>query len=306
MAPLSQQIEYLAALAGMGVARSLSARRADRFGAGLGRMAHRLLTFRRRLARDNIKQALGESLSDVQIASLTREVFANLGRTVIELSRYRRLGREGVAALADPAGLEVVRQALNQGRGAILATAHFGNWELLAALIAVNGIPIDAVAFTQHNPKINELVIDLRRFIGISVLEVPANPRQVFRSLEANRLVLMAADQHASAETLIMDFLGRPAAIARGPALFALRCNCPMIPMLLRRERYDRHVLITGETVFPPGSGDEEADVRAMTAAYLRFLEDNIRRWPDQWMWTHNRWKLKPAETIPAGGAPNP
>lgn len=306
MASLSQQIEYLAALAGMTVARSLSARQADKFGAGLGRMAHRLLTFRRRLAHDNIKRAFGESLSDVQIALLTREVFANLGRTVIELSRYRRLGREGVAALADPDGLDVIRRALDQGRGAILSTAHFGNWELLAALIAVNGIPIDAVAFTQHNPKVNELVIDLRRFIGINILEVPANPRQVFRSLQANRLVLMAADQHASAETLIMDFLGRPAAIARGPALFALRCNCPMIPMLLRRERYDRHVLLTGDTILPPGSGDEDADVQTMTTAYLRFLEDNIRRWPDQWMWTHNRWKLKPAETSPDGETAKP
>jgi KDO2-lipid IV(A) lauroyltransferase len=88
-----------------------------------------------------------------------------------------------------------------------------------------------------------------------------------------------------------MDFFGRPASIARGPALFAIRCGCPVIPLLLRRERHDRHVLIAGELIYPPKSGDEEADVRSMTARYVKFIEENIRRYPDQWLWTHNRWK---------------
>lgn len=296
MAKLSHHFEYLAARAGMAVAETLSAHAADRLGAGLGLIVHRVLTSRRRIAFDNIKRALGDTLSDQEISSLVREVFANIGRTVIELARYRRMGGQGILALADPAPLEIIREVLQEGRGVVLATAHFGNWEILAALLAQNGIPIDALALTQSNPEINELVINLRRNMGINILEVPANARQVLRSLKENRLVLMAADQHASTGTLVMDFFGRPAAIARGPALFSVKCGCPIVPMLLCRERFNRHVIITGEVIRPPQSGDEEADIATMTATYLRFLEYHIRRRPEQWLWTHNRWKIRPAD----------
>ena len=296
MATLSHYLEYLTARTGMLVAGTLSPRAADRLGVRLGHAAYWALAARRKIAFDNIKHALGSSLSDRDIDSLVRDVFANIGRTVIELARYRRTGKQGILALADPAPLGILREALREGRGVVLATAHFGNWEILAAYLAQNGIPTDALALTQSNPKINELVINLRRRMGINILEVPANARQVLRSLKENRLVLMAADQHASAGTLVMDFFGRPAAIARGPALFAFRSGCSIIPMLMRRERFDRHVIITGSPITASQSGNEEADVRAMTASYLSFLERNIRQWPDQWLWTHNRWKLKPEE----------
>jgi len=296
MATLSHHLEYAAARAGIAVANLLSARAADRLGAGLGMIAHGLLTSRRRIASDNIKHAFGDALSEKEIAALVREVFANIGRTVIELARYRKTRAQGILELADPAPLEILHETLREGRGVVLATAHYGNWEILAAFLAQSGIPTDALALTQSNPKINELVINLRRRMGINILEVPANARQVLRSLTENRLVLMAADQHASAGTLVMDFFGRPAAVARGPALFSARCGCPIVPMLLCRERFDRHVIITGPVIRPPESGDQEADIRAMTGAYLSFLEHNIRLRPDQWLWTHNRWKLPSTE----------
>jgi Kdo2-lipid IVA lauroyltransferase/acyltransferase len=299
MASLSHRLEYLLARMGMALACRLTPRQADALGIGLGRIAHRLLGSRRRLAQDNMRRALGEALTEDQIRENVRGVFINLGRTVVELARYRKLGREGLKALVDPAGFESVRDVLKKGRGVIVATAHFGNWEIGAASMAVHGLPVDALALTQQNPLVNELVQNLRREIGITVLEVPANARQVFRSLQDNHVVYMAADQHASAGTLVLDFFGRPAAVVRGPALFALRCGCPLMPMLLRRDKSGRLVLVTGDTIYPPESGDEDDNVRTMTAAYLRFLETQIRLWPDQWMWTHNRWKLKPSEGNP-------
>jgi KDO2-lipid IV(A) lauroyltransferase len=284
---------------GMALACALTPRQADALGAGLGRMAHRLLGSRRRLAEDNMRRALGDTLSKDQIQVNVRGVFENLGRTVVELARYRKVGPDGIRAMVNPAGFEPVREALNSGHGVVLASAHFGNWEILAASLAVHGFPIDALALTQQNPLVNDLVQSLRREMGIGILEVPANARQVFRSLEANRVVFMAADQHASAGTLVIDFFGRPAAVARGPALFALRCGCPLIPILLRRERDGRLVVLSGDTIQPPETGAEEEKVRTMTVEYLRFLEAEIRRRPDQWMWTHNRWKLKPPESNP-------
>jgi KDO2-lipid IV(A) lauroyltransferase len=85
--------------------------------------------------------------------------------------------------------------------------------------------------------------------------------------------------------------------MAKGPALFAVRCGSPILPFLLRRERYDRHVIMAGDPIYPPESGDLEADILAMTEAYTRFFEDGIREYPDQWMWTHRRWKVRQPAT---------
>jgi KDO2-lipid IV(A) lauroyltransferase len=293
MASIGRQVEYLAARAGLALARTLSPRLADKLGAGLGRLAHALMKSRRELARDNIRRALGDSLDDAEIGAIVCSVFENTGRTLVETARFEKLGAEGVRALIMPAGRRLIREALEGGRGVIIATAHFGNWELMGVYPPVFGFTSSTLAIEQHNLKINEMLINLRESTGVKMLEVPTNARQVFRCLKQNEIVMIAADQHASAGTLVMDFFGRPAAVARGPALFAIRCGCPIVLLLIRRDRYDRHVVMNGGMIHPPDSGDEEADVRAMTRQYIEFLEKYIRKYPDQWLWTHNRWKLK-------------
>ncbi|MCD6249589.1 MAG: lysophospholipid acyltransferase family protein [candidate division Zixibacteria bacterium] len=303
MAGIGHHVEYLAAQIGMGLVRTLTARQADSLGASLGSMACRLLGSRRQLACDNIKQALTGKLADSEIDDIVRRVFQNIGRTLVELARFEKLGAERIRDQITPAGLETIEKALERGNGAILGTAHFGNWEIMGVYPAVYGIPSDTLAIQQHNLRINRLVINLRQSLGVKILEVPANARQVFRALDNNRVVIIAADQHAAAGTLVMDFFGRPAAIARGPALFAMRRNCPLIPMLMRRERYDRHLVIAGDAIYPPKSGDEENDLRSITATYLRFLEKHISTYPDQWLWTHNRWKIKNVDGNPESGS---
>lgn len=285
----------------MALACSLSAKKADQFGVGLGSLAHSMLPSRRRLAFDNIKKGLSATLPDLEIESIVRAVFQNTGRTLVETARFDRLDPTRLKALIEPAGLEAMREARAQGRGAIVATAHFGNWELMGVFPALFDIPSDTLAIRQHNLRINQKLINLRQSAGVRILEVPASARQVFRSLKENRIVIIAADQHASAGTLVLDFLGRPAAVARGPALFAIRQNCPVIPLLIRRERYDCHRVMVGQIIRPKPTENEEVNVRAITETYLRFLEENIRRYPDQWLWTHNRWKLGAAEGNPDG-----
>ncbi len=295
MASVGRRVEYLAARFGLGLARTLTPGLADKLGAGLGRVAHALMKSRRDLARDNIRRALGDSHNEAEIKTIVRAVFENTGRTLVETARFEKLGVEGIRDLIMPAGRRLMHQALEEGKGAIIATAHFGNWELMGVYPPVFGFTSSTLAIRQHNLEINEMLINLRESTGVKMLEVPANARQVFRSLKQNEIVMIAADQHASAGTLVMDFFGRPAAVARGPALFAIRCGCPIILLLIRRDRYDRHVVMNGGMIYPPESGDEEADVRAMTREYISFLERYIREYPEQWLWTHNRWKLKEA-----------
>jgi KDO2-lipid IV(A) lauroyltransferase len=292
VASVAHQLEYLATITAAKLAQSMSEESAGRFGARLGKLMYRVLGSRRQVAFDNLKRALGDQYSDRELDEICRKVFVNIGQSLIEFARFEKLGREGVRRIVTGPGQEMFERAHAAGNGAILLTAHFGNWELMGAWVAALGYPTDILVGTQHNPKVNDLVLGFRRSMGVGLIPLATAARSVFKGLKANHIAGMAADQHAPGGSVVLDFFGRPAAWAKGPALFAIRSQCPLLPCLLRREQYDRHVLMPGEPIYPPNSGDEEKDIESMTVKYAAFLEAGIRQYPDQWMWTHRRWKL--------------
>ena len=294
MASLKHNFEYILTRTGFVFAGLLSASSADSFASGLGTLGYRILSSRRRVAADNLRRAFGDEISDNEIELIVRKVFQNVTRTFIETARFGKLKPEGACKIViGGAGAEYLRQAHEYGKGALILTAHFGNWELLGAWVAAMGYHIDHLVGIQHNQKVHELWNDCRRSMGAGIIEVNRSTlRDVFKSLKANHFVGYAADQHAPAQNLVTEFFGRKAAVATGPARFAVKTGCMVLPMMLRRESYDRHTIIAREPILPPNSGDEEADVMSIVETYLKFWEDIIRKYPDQWMWTHKRWKI--------------
>ncbi|UCG60717.1 MAG: lysophospholipid acyltransferase family protein [Candidatus Zixiibacteriota bacterium] len=293
MANVKHIVEYLLAKAGYAVANRLSDRIADNFAVMLGNLGFRLMNSRRAVAIDNLRQAFGSEFNDEQTGDITRKVFQNIARTLIEIARFGRTGEEGVRRIVVGDGEKYLRQAREYGKGALLLTAHFGNWELLGAWVSAVGYQIDHLVGVQHNPRMHSLINHWRQQMGAGVIEVNrSSMRRVFQSLKANRLIGYAADQHAPAQNLVLDFFGRRASIAAGPARFAVRTGCLILPMMLRREKYDRHILIAREPIRPPHTGDEEENVLTITRTYLAFWEEIIRQYPDQWLWTHRRWKM--------------
>jgi KDO2-lipid IV(A) lauroyltransferase len=268
MAKIGHTVEYAAALCGVKLAQALSPGMADRLGAGLGSVAHAVLTSRRRIAHDNLKRAFGDELTEAQRKAIVKNVFRNTGRTLVEFARFGKTRQEGIRAIIEGPDPADFREALRRGNGALVVSAHFGNWEMMGAWVATQGFPMDFLIGTQHNEKVDELLVGFRKAIGVGVVRLSTSARS------------------------ILPFFGRPAATPRGPALFAIRAGCPIMPMVLRRERYDRHVVLAGPAIYPPNSGDEEKDIALMTRAYTGFFEESIRKYPDQWLWTHRRWKL--------------
>lgn len=292
MATVSHRVEYLLARTGLGLANLLPARLADQAGAGLGRLTGTILGSRRRIARDNLRRALGGELTDEQIEAVIGDVFANIGRTLFELARFKRLTPEVLDRMIVASGMDGIDAALAAGRGALVVVPHFGNWELGGAFLASKGYPVDMLVTTQHNSLVDRLLTSLRQAAGMGIIRVGRSVKNVFKALKQNRVIAIAADQHAPAAELVTDFFGRPAAAARGPALFAIRSGAPILPFCIRRERFDRHVIMPGPAVLTLNGVDEETAIRQMTEEYLAFFEKCIREYPAQWMWTHRRWKL--------------
>lgn len=295
MARLTHNLEYVAVLIGVRIAQSMSHRTADRFGAMLGNIGHALLGSRRRIAFDNLKQAMGDELTDEEIRGIVKRVFQNIGRTLVDFARLGSITHEHILKWVTGDVTANLKEASDRGKGAVIVTAHYGSWELSGGNMIARGFPTDYLVGTQHNQKVDELFNDLRRQIGVGIIPLKTSIRGIFKALKANRMVAIVADQHASSGGVAVEFFGRQAATPKGPAAFAAKAGCPILAFTMRRVRYDKHEVMTCPPIYSPNTGDTEKDIEIMTTTYTKFFEDCIRKYPDQWMWTHRRWKLPDA-----------
>jgi len=233
------------------------------------------------------------TIHEDNVTPLIDSIFENIGRTFVEQARLPNIDGKLLRKIITYAGADYLTETLKKGRGGIIVTAHFGNWEMQAAYSTECGYPLDVIAKVQHNPLFDRLINDIREKMNVKVIPVRSSAlRDVVKSLKQNRLVAFVADQHDPSQNLIMNFLGRPASVARGPAVFAINQKCPILPFLMRRVSYDKHILMSHPPIYPIESGNDEQDVIDMTRKYLDFFEKTIKEYPDQWMWTHRRWKV--------------
>lgn len=277
-------------------------RAAERFGEQLGQFVLSPLGIRRDVTEENLRRAFPDA-EESWIRDALRETYRHLGREVVAMIRLSTLDREEVRERVeipdeDWAAFEA---ALAEGRGVILATGHFGNWELAAAAVAARGVPIKAIVKRLSNPLVNRRLEGARAALGVETIEMRDAPRQVPRALLSGKSVGIVADQHAGASGVMVPFFGTPASSHRGPAIFALRLGSPLFAAACRALPDGRYRL-TGKRVSVERTDSLEADVERLTAELARRLEDEIRLDPAQYFWLHKRWKNAPRKELPSDG----
>jgi len=291
---ISHGLEYAAFWLLTHLVQLIPARLADIVAVRLGKLSHLVLPSRRRIAVANLRAAFREEKNEREIANIAKEVFVNIARASIDFARQPVLRRREILDMVyRETGFEYVGEVLKEGHGLVFLTGHFGSWELLGAWICAKGAPTDFLVGQQHNPYVDRLFNDFRRALGVGIIPVGVAARHVIRSLRANRIVAFLGDQHSASGGAIVDFFGRPASTAKGAAAFATKVGCPIILGLLIRERFDRHRAIIMPPIYPPDSGDKDQDIIWMTQQHTSQLESMIRKYPELWMWTHRRWKVR-------------
>jgi len=276
-----------------GVAATLSAmswRRALDAGSLLGQAAWNL-RLRRRVAEANLAVAFPHESADERSRILV-EHYRELGRVASEYPRLGDLVRAPAGAVvAEVHGLEHLERARAAGRGAILMTGHFGNFELLGAWLGRFN-PVSFVVKPLANPRVERLLSAWRCAAGVELIPVGAGVRRVFAALRENRWVAMLADQDARRDGVFVPFFGRPTSTPVGPAEIALRTGAAIVMGFVVRRADGRHTL----TVVPPleAPADDPDPVRALTARHAAELERWVRRHPEMWFWLHRRWKTRP------------
>lgn len=271
-------------------------------GRRLGDLAYWVLWGRRTVARQNLALALGRERTARELACLCRQSFRQLGMTLVEACVLLFTVPTSVLSRVQVEGMEHLTSAMAQGKGVLLLTAHFGNWELelLAVSHVLTGFPLIVVMRPLDHPALERLAVRLRARSGAEFIDKRRALSEVLSALRRQRMVGILLDQNASRrEGVFVPFFGVPASTSKGLALLALRTGAPVVPVFIHREPGGRHRVIVDPAVPLSLTGDRDRDVVEVTAAFTRIIEAKARQYPEQWFWLHRRWKTRPPQSAP-------
>ncbi|RMF76340.1 MAG: hypothetical protein D6738_01640 [Acidobacteria bacterium] len=291
--PAWRRLEALVLLGLAGVLRRAEPRRRARIGRRIGGLAWRLAGSRRRLAEDNVAAALG--LPADEAAAVAREAFRHSGRILAECLAMPAYARPHERRLFDVRGLGHLAAAHAEGRGVIVFSAHYGNWELVAQQQALAGYPLDLIARPLDNPYLERRFRRWREQCGNRVLGKHGVLRRAVATLRAGRALAILIDQNATARPrLFVPFLGRPAATTPTLGRLAVRLGAPVVPVVSRPRDDGGYRIDYHPPLGAPSGLDDEARARWLTLEATRMIERWIREEPGCWMWMHDRWKSRP------------
>lgn len=250
---------------------------------------------RKSVALDNLRQSF-PGMNRSEAVRLFRRCWRHFARVGAELARLPSLSRAEIDRWIDLSRHGVIAEALKKGKGAIVVSGHFGNWEWMGGAMAKIGYPVTYVVTTQTNPLIEEWLNQVRRSAEVEIVRRRDAVRGVLDALRRNRAVAILCDQDAGREGVFVPFFGRPASTPRGPAVFHLKTGAPLVFGSAPRDQRGVVRVMFEELRLDGLIGEREADVRLIMAQVTARLEAEVRKVPEQWLWLHRRWKTAPID----------
>lgn len=251
----------------------------------------------RRTGERNLELAFPDIRTDER-KRLLRGSFQNLGRLLGLFSHFLRLTREDIGQMVeyDPVGLPDVRKAEAEGRGILFLTAHIGAWEFLSFSWSALERPGSFIVRRIDNPRIERLVDKFRTRFGNETIDKTSAVRRSLRVLRDGSWLGILADSNTHPkEGVFVPFMGHLACATAGAATFALRTNAAVIPIaaVWQKER-QRYLIYLDREVELVRTGDNERDIEVNTARFTAAIERMVRKYPEQYLWVHRRWKTRP------------
>lgn len=303
---------YAAVRALVGLIQALPLRTAMAMGESLGRLAYRLDKRHRQVALENLAHAFPETMADTVPGGARRReamalsTFIHFARMVVEMVWLPRLCRLTVyrdhVELGDRPG-DLVRLLLS-GRPVIMATGHFGNWEMAGYLLGLLGFRSYAIARVLDNPRLEAFLKKFRQRTGQTILAKKGDFDRITEVLSAKGILATLADQDAGPRGQFVSFFNRPASTHKALALMALEYDAPVVVCGTARVGSPlRYRLEIEEIIEPSAFKDQPGAVARLTEAYTAALERLVRRYPEQYFWLHRRWKHEPPKRSKARNA---
>jgi KDO2-lipid IV(A) lauroyltransferase len=224
-----------------------------------------------------------------QSGTRARRAFVNFSQYLVDLLRMEDLRREDFEPRVEMEGWEHFEAAYRRGKGVILVTMHMGHWDLAGAAIALRGYPVTAIVEDIAPPRLNAIVQDARRALGIEVIAATSLSRdlaaaaRVLRVLRRGQVLALMVDEPEKERQLAVRFLGVETMVPAGPAALALATGAPIVPGVLVRASKRRYKGLIGSPIEPGSNGNREEALQVLSQRVVGAFEPWVRCYADQW-----------------------
>ena len=297
---MRQRLEYAAAWPFIKVMGILPRPLARAIGIGLAWVIYLLHVRLRQVGMRNLAMAFPEK-SDAERARILRGEFTSLGRQLAEVCHFPEYTLENVGDVVVFDGFENYERAQARGKGVLLFAGHFGGWELSSFVLSMRGHWMYVLMRGMDNAYLGELILRYRTMHGNKAVDKDDFVRGLLSAMKGGEVVGLLMDTNMTPpQGIFVDFFGIPACTAAGPARIALRTDAAVVPTFTiwdaalgkYRLRFDPAVELVR-------TGDLEADIKANTQKLTAVIEEYVRKYPEQWLWVHRRWKTRPPGDAP-------
>ncbi len=292
---MRRKLEYAAAWPFIKVLGILPRPLARGFAISLARIVYLLHVRLRHVGMRNLAMVFPEK-TEAERARILRGEFTSLGRQLAELCRFPKYNAQNVDEVVVYDGLENYERAYARGKGVLFLTAHFGGWELSAFAHSLHGHWVNIVMRPMDNPYLDRMLERYRTMHGNKTVAKDDFVRGLLAAMKAGETVGILMDTNMTPpQGVFVDFFGIPACTASGLARIALRTDSAVVPgFTIWDEAQGKYRLRFDPALELIRTGDQEADIIANTQMFTKVIEDYVRKYPEQWLWVHRRWKTRP------------
>ncbi len=264
---------------------------ARRFAPLLAHFFFYLVPIRKKTVLDNLTMCFPE-YNAAKIKIIAYNSYKSFCITFIEILCMPSLNKEQISKMVNFTNIKIVKEKYKEGKGVILMSAHFGNWEFAAASAAASlNIPFQIIIKEQRNHYVTDWMNRARTKWGNGIVPLGISVRNILKTILDKNVVAMVADQRGPSEGIRVNFFGKPAAIYSGPAMLALKTKAPLLMSIPVRQKDFSYKAIVEEIPVDDLPGDNEAKIVELSQRHTDYLEKYIRQYPEQWLWMHKRWK---------------
>ncbi len=249
----------------------------------------------RKTAETNLRIAFPE-WTEAQRDAVIRSMVRNLGWMAAEFARFPKYSKENIEEIVVLDGNENFLEGRKQGKGVLILTGHIGAWELSSFAHALYGYPLHFMARPLDNQRIDALVNSYRCTSGNRAIFKNESARMMLKILKETGTIGILADQNTMpGEAVFVDFFGKAASTTAGFARVALHTDAAVVPgYAVWDEGIQKYRLRFEQPLELVRTGDMERDVLENTQRFTKVIEDIIRKYPEQWVWVHGRWSVRP------------
>jgi KDO2-lipid IV(A) lauroyltransferase len=249
----------------------------------------------RSVALSNLRWAFKNEWPEDKIMRIARVAFRNIGKSAVEFLQFPTLTDADILRMTSYENEERIDAALKRGKGCIFVGAHFGNWELMTARLALDGYKVSIIVREADDAGTNRVIHRLRESRGYHAFSRKGSMKPVLQALRRNECLGILIDQNYTSGVFV-PFFGKLAATATGAAALARATGAAVIPVFSIRQPDETHRIVLKPELDLTFTEDKDADLHRITALLTATVEAAVREHPEQWFWIHNRWKKRPSD----------